>query len=105
MSMHPLTRRRPLNIRTGTRGEQGTYLYPQVLPRNKQFSSLFRQELNTTRPTFSLFVVSLAHAPREQQNIVPSLQQAVHVPRGYRHSSELVHSGSKLGRRVGGDLI
>jgi len=57
-------------------------------------------------PTFlnilvSLFVVSLAYSPRKEQNVVPSLQQAVHVPRGYRHSSELVNSGEQMSVGLG----
>lgn len=39
--------------------------------------------------SFSLFVVGLADPAREKEHVVPSLEQAVHVPRGDRHGSEL----------------
>ena len=41
----------------------------------------------------ALFMEGLADPPREEQNIVPPLQQAVHVPRGHRHSPELLTRG------------
>ena len=47
----------------------------------------------------SLFMVGLAHSPGEEQDVVPSLQQAVHVPGGHRYSPELLIPGGGEARK------